>query len=221
MNQVEAILFDCDGTLVDSEILCSRAYVKMFAHCGIDLDLEEIFKLYKGVKLHEIIERVGSSRGVTLPTAELEPLYRQEVATLFERELQPIAYARELLARINAPICTVSNGPVSKMQHSLGLTGMLSYFADRLFSGYDIQRWKPDPAIIFHAAEQMQVAVERTILIDDSPAGVQAGIAAEIPVFYFCADQHNPVIDHPLVTRFDHLAQLPQLWHQRGWQLTD
>ncbi|MGQ6548356.1 6-phosphogluconate phosphatase [Serratia sp. IR-2025] len=220
MNQVECVLFDCDGTLVDSEVLCSKAYVHMFAHYGIELALEEVFKKYKGIKLYEIIERVNTEQGVNLPASDLEPIFRQEVARLFDAELQPIAGARELLAQMTAPMCTVSNGPVSKMQHSLGLTDMLSYFDDRLFSGYDIQRWKPDPAIVFHAAQQMQVPVERCILVDDSVAGAQAGIAAGIPVFYFCADPHNQPIDHPLVTTFDDLAQLPTLWQQRGWQLT-
>ncbi|KEY56574.1 6-phosphogluconate phosphatase [Serratia sp. DD3] len=220
MSQVECVLFDCDGTLVDSEVLCSKAYVHMFAHYDIEVSLEEIFKKYKGVKLNEIIEKISAEQGVTLPQTQLEPIYRQEVARLFDAELQPIAGAQALLAQMKAPICTVSNGPVSKMQHSLGLTQMLSYFDDRLFSGYDIQRWKPDPAIVFHAAQQMQVAVERCILVDDSAAGAQAGIAAGIPVFYFCADPHNKPIDHPLVTMFDHLSQLPLLWQQRGWQLT-
>lgn len=220
MNQVECVLFDCDGTLVDSEVLCSKAYVHMFAHYGIELALEEVFKKYKGIKLYEIIERVNTEQGVNLPASDLEPIFRQEVARLFDAELQPIAGARELLAQMTAPMCTVSNGPVSKMQHSLGLTDMLSYFDDRLFSGYDIQRWKPDPAIVFHAAQQMQVPVERCILVDDSVAGAQAGIAAGIPVFYFCADPHNQPIDHPLVTTFDDLAQLPTLWQQQGWQLT-
>jgi HAD superfamily hydrolase (TIGR01509 family) len=192
----------------------------MFAHYGIELALEEVFKKYKGIKLYEIIELVNAEHRVNLPASDLEPIFRQEVARLFDAELQPIAGARELLAQMNAPMCTVSNGPVSKMQHSLGLTDMLSYFDDRLFSGYDIQRWKPDPAIVFHAAQQMQVPVERCILVDDSVAGAQAGIAAGIPVFYFCADPHNQPIDHPLVTTFDDLAQLPALWQQRGWQLT-
>lgn len=220
MNQVECVLFDCDGTLVDSEVLCSKAYVHMFAHYGIELALEEVFKKYKGIKLYEIIELVNAEHRVNLPASDLEPIFRQEVARLFDAELQPIAGARELLAQMNVPMCTVSNGPVSKMQHSLGITDMLSYFDDRLFSGYDIQRWKPDPAIVFHAAQQMQVPVERCILVDDSVAGAQAGIAAGIPVFYFCADPHNQPIDHPLVTTFDDLAQLPALWQQRGWQLT-
>lgn len=74
-----------------------------------------------------------------------------------------IAGAQALLDAVSVPMCVVSNGPVSKMQHSLGRTGLLHHFADRLYSGYDIQRWKPDPALMFHAAEAMQVKAENCI----------------------------------------------------------
>ena len=118
------------------------------------------------------------------------------------------------------PMCVVSNGPVSKMQHSLGKTGMLRHFPERLYSGYDIQRWKPDPALMLHAAKAMNVNVENCILVDDSSAGAQSGIAAGMEVFYFCADPHNKPIDHPKVTTFTRLEALPELWKARGWNIT-
>ncbi len=102
---------------------------------------------------------------------------------LFDTELADIAGANELLASINVPMCVVSNGPVSKMQHSLGKLNMLHYFPEKLFSGYDIQRWKPDPALMFHAAKAMNVNVENCILVDDSSAGAQSGIDAGMEVF--------------------------------------
>lgn len=91
MNQVDCILFDCDGTLVDSEVLCSKAYVHMFAHYGIYLSLDEVFRKFKGVKLYEIIEQVNAEHGINLAKEELEPLYRQEVARLFDSELQQLS----------------------------------------------------------------------------------------------------------------------------------
>lgn len=144
MSQIEAVFFDCDGTLVDSEVICSRAYVSMFQAFGITLDLEEIFKRFKGVKLYEIIDIINEEHGVELAKADLEPVYRAEVARLFDTELEVIAGANALLDSMAVPMCVVSNGPVSKMQHSLGKLGMLHHFPDLLFSGYDIQRWKPD-----------------------------------------------------------------------------
>jgi beta-phosphoglucomutase-like phosphatase (HAD superfamily) len=106
------------------------------------------------------------------------------------------------------------------MQHSLGKLEMLHHFPEKLFSGYDIQRWKPDPALMFYAAKAMNVNVENCILVDDSSAGAQSGIDAGMEVFYFCADPHNKPIEHPNVTTFTDLAQLPELWKARGWDIT-
>ncbi|MBV8043168.1 6-phosphogluconate phosphatase [Pluralibacter sp.] len=220
MSSIEAVFFDCDGTLVDSEVICSRAYVHMFQEFGITLELDEIFKRFKGVKLYEIIDTINAEYGVDLQTARLEPVYRAEVARLFDTELEVIAGANALLNAMAVPMCVVSNGPVSKMEHSLGKTGMLHHFPEKLFSGYDIQRWKPDPALMFHAAKTMNVNVENCILVDDSTAGAQSGIAAGMEVFYFCADPHNKPLNHPKVTTFTDLAQLPELWKTRGWKIT-
>ena len=217
---VECVFFDCDGTLVDSEMLCTRANINTFAQFGISLSQQELFEKYKGVKLYDIIADVRQ-RYPQIPAVDvLEPLYRAEVARLFDQELQEIPGAKTLVESMQVPICTVSNGTVPKMQHSLGLTGMLPFFKEHLYSGYDIQHWKPEPDLMYYAADQMGVAIENCILIDDSEAGAKAGIAAGIPVFYYCADAHNPQLDHPLVTTFTDLAQLPALWRQRGWQLT-
>ncbi|WP_366544760.1 6-phosphogluconate phosphatase, partial [Salmonella enterica] len=125
MSQIEAVFFDCDGTLVDSEVICSRAYVTMFRQFGITLELTEVFRRFKGVKLYEIIDTISKEYGVALAKAELEPVYRAEVARLFDTELEAIAGANTLLESIKTPMCVVSNGPVSKMQHSLGKLGML------------------------------------------------------------------------------------------------
>lgn len=217
---VECIFFDCDGTLVDSEMLCTQAYVNTFAQYGATLSLQEMFEKYKGVKLYDIIADVCQQHQLTTPVAVLEPAYRREVARLFDLELKPINGAKALLEKLIVPTGVVSNGTVPKMQHSLGLTGMLSFFGDRLYSGYDIEHWKPDPELMYHAARQMGIPIQHCILVDDSEAGAKAGIAAGIPVFYYCVDAHNPTIDHPLVTVFDDMSQLPALWQARGWQLT-
>ncbi|PWC19998.1 6-phosphogluconate phosphatase [Brenneria roseae subsp. roseae] len=219
MSRIECVFFDCDGTLVDSEVLCCQAYVNVFIPYGVELSLDEMIKTYKGVKLHEIIARISQQYGLTISMEEAERHYRQDVKRLFDESLRPINGARELVQSIKVPMAVVSNGPVSKMQHSLGLTDMLQFFGDHLYSGYDLQKWKPDPAVIFYAAEQMQVPVQHGILVEDSPSGVQAGIAAGIPVFYYCADPHNMPIHHALVTPFDDMKALPQLWRERGWDI--
>lgn len=102
----------------------------MFREFGIHVDLEEIFTRFKGVKLYEIINIISKEQGVTMIQADAEHVYRAEVARLFDSELEVIAGANELLASVKVPMCVVSNGPVSKMQHSLGKLNMLHYFPE-------------------------------------------------------------------------------------------
>lgn len=114
MTSINCIFFDCDGTLVDSEYLCSKAYVHMFAHYGVHLSLDRVFKEFKGVKLYEIIERIKQEHAFESDRDEMEQIYRDEVARLFTTELKPIPHAESLLSQITVPMCTTSNGPVSK-----------------------------------------------------------------------------------------------------------
>ncbi|STV30795.1 phosphatase YieH [Klebsiella pneumoniae subsp. ozaenae] len=170
------------------------------------------------MKLYEIIDTINAEYGVNLQKATLEPIYRAEVARLFDSELEVIPGAQALLDAVSVPMCVVSNGPVSKMQHSLGRTGLLRHFTDRLYSGYDIQRWKPDPALMFHAAEAMQVKAENCILVDDSSAGAPVGDCRRHGSVLFPAPiRTTQPIDHPKVTTFTDLAELPALWQARGW----
>ncbi|MES4615138.1 MAG: 6-phosphogluconate phosphatase [Ewingella sp.] len=217
---IDCVLFDCDGTLVDSELLCCEAYVEMFAHFGVTVSFDEMYKTYKGVKLYEIIAIINKQHGLDVPKEEMEVIFRQHVARLFDSKLTAIDGVHQLLEQIQVPMCVVSNGPVSKMQLSLGKTGLLSFMGDNLFSGYDLQRWKPDPAVLYKAAEVMKVDIKRCILVEDSVAGAQAGIAAGIPVFYYCADPHNPPLDNPLVTTFHDMRELPALWRAKGYTIT-
>lgn len=219
MPQIECVFFDCDGTLVDSERLCCEAYVLMFAQFGVSVSYDEMFKKYKGVKIYEIIDIIKQQHGLTAEKEEMEIVFRQHLTRLFDEKLEPIDGAKALLEAITVPMCVVSNGPVTKMQHSLALTGLLPFMRDRLYSAYDVQRWKPDPALLYYAADAMQVPISSCILVEDSVAGAQAGIAANIPVYYYCADIHNPIIDHPLVTAFTDMHQLAAIWREKGYNI--
>ena len=219
MQPVECVLFDSDGTLVDSEILCCESFSNVFTSYGIPLSTEECIKQFKGTNLYKVFAQVRETYGLDQPDEKLEKEYRQDMARLFELSLQPIKGIRPLLEGITVPMAVVSNGPVTKMQHSLGLTKLINFFGDHLYSAFDIQRWKPDPALLQFASDKLSIPLEKCILIEDSFAGAHAGIAAGIPVFYYCADQHNTPIEHPLVTTFHDMAELPQLWKERGWDI--
>lgn len=207
-RNIECIIFDCDGTLVDSEVLCNQGLVNTFAHYGASLTLEECLTRYKGGKMQEILTRISEDHSVSESLDKLESEYRAELHQLFETSLQPVDGVRDMLEAIDLPKCVASNGPVTKMQHTLGLTGLLHHFEDRLYSAFDAQIWKPDPGLLAYAARHMQVNLENCVLVEDSVPGVMAGVNAGIPVFHYCKDEHSEPVDHPLVTRFWDMGDL-------------
>ncbi|MDR0806389.1 MAG: 6-phosphogluconate phosphatase [Enterobacteriaceae bacterium] len=219
MQSIECVLFDCDGTLVDSEILCCESFSNVFNSYGISLSTDECIRRYKGTNLYKVFAEIRVEFGLNQPDDKLEKEYRQELARLFDLRLEPIEGILPLLEGISVTMAVVSNGPVSKMQHSLGLTKLLDFFGDRLYSAFDIQRWKPDPALLQFASDNLSIPLNNCILVEDSVSGAHAGIAAGIPVFYYCADPHSKPIDHPLITPFYQMSELPDLWRARGWDI--
>lgn len=129
MKSVECVLFDCDGTLVDSEVLCCESFSMVFNHYGIPLSTPECISRFKGTNLYQVFDEVRKEYGLNQTDELLEKAYRQNMAELFEDHLQPIDGIRPLLEGMTVPMAVVSNGPVSKMQHSLGLTHLLNFLA--------------------------------------------------------------------------------------------
>lgn len=210
-DKVSCIIFDCDGTLIDSETLCCQALVNIFTIYGADITLEECLARFQGGKLADILMATRELTGVNVSLDTLEPLYRKEVAWLFEQHLQPISGAVELIESLqhkNIEMCIASNGPVSKLEHSLGLTGLLTQFQGRLFSAFDTNSWKPEPDLLYYAAMNMGVKTNECLFVDDTPNGVQAGINAGIKTIYFQSNKDAADIEHPLVTRVYELKEI-------------
>lgn len=209
--RTRCVIFDCDGTLVDSEILCNQALVNIFSRLGGHLTLQECLQHFQGGKIVDILAATRSRTGVRTPIDVLEPMYREECRQLFEQHLKPIPGVPELLATLHEQsidMCIASNGPVHKMEHTLSLTNLLPYFEGKLFSGFEACSWKPDPDLIHFAAMNMGYRLQDCVFVDDTLKGVQAGINADIPTFHFTACANTPHIDHPLVTP---LTTMPDL----------
>ncbi|KEI69562.1 6-phosphogluconate phosphatase [Endozoicomonas elysicola] len=208
---IECVIFDCDGTLVDSEILCNQGLVNVFTRYRALITLEECLTKYKGGKMVEILTAICGDHHLSLNLAELEKEYREELRQLFDKYLTPVNGVPLMLEKIQMPICVASNGPASKMEHTLGLTGLLPRFEGKLFSAFDANCWKPDPGLLAYAAKGMGVNLGKCVLVEDSVPGVMAGINAGIPVFHYCRDEHSEPVNHPLVTRFANMEALPSL----------
>lgn len=196
LQSVRCVLFDNDGTLVDSEALCTLALQQQFAAYGVTLDYQHLFDHYRGGQLSQIFHRLCQQHQLALPD-NYEHDYRARLATLFQAQLQPIAGAEALLQWCQAQgwiLAVVSNGPRSKIASTLAQCGLAHYFNQRYFSGYDCDVFKPDGRLYLHAAQSLGFSPEQCIVVEDSPPGVQAGLNAGITTF-FVNHHHTEVAD--------------------------
>ncbi|MDY7116516.1 HAD-IA family hydrolase [Halomonas sp. SSL-5] len=181
------LLFDCDGTLVDSEPLLADEMATALNAVGLPFQATDYVGEFRGARFRRIVAALESRHGRVDPAA-LEPLEHNMRANLNRRlatELTPIEGATEALAALSTfPMGVVSNGPENKIRTSLVATGLDALFGDHLFSAYTANCWKPDPCLYAHAAQQMGYPPEHCLAIEDSVVGVQAALGAGMRVVH-------------------------------------
>ena len=207
---IEAVIFDCDGTLVDSERLANAALAECVAPFGLRMTAEEAMRAYVGGKMADCVADLECRLGRKLPDSFI-PDVRRRTAEAFRTHLEPVEGATDLLANLRLPFCVASSGPMEKIELSLALTGLSRFFAsDRIFSAYDVGSWKPDPGLFLHAARSMGVAPAHCAVVEDSLRGVEAGTNAGMRTFWF---QPQGLLPRS-VEALHRLADLPELLAQ-------
>jgi len=210
MNNI-CVIFDLDGTLVDSEGLCNQAFLELLPQ--LNDSLEALTERYRGQKLSSILIDLENRLGLNLQDS-FEQHYRQRVAELFARDLKPMPGVLEMLATLNSPKCIASSGPLPKIRQALEVSGLAAYFADNLFSSYDVGSWKPDPGLFQYVAHAMGFVPCQCVVIEDSEVGITAAIAAGMtPLCYVQTGVTNSYQAAGHVV-FDDMSQLPQLLEQ-------
>lgn len=207
----DLIIFDCDGVLVDTELIQLRIMATMVQELGGTLTEEEALLYFRGSKMAEHLELIERDYLPRPLPATFEATMRQRWESAFQEKLEPIAGVRPMLEAISLPKCVASNGPLDKMRLTLTLTGLISYFDDRLFSAYEIGRWKPDPGLYLHAAEAMGIPPQHCAVVEDSAVGVQAAVAAGMTVFGFADNGRAAALTAAGAIVFAKMNQLPQL----------
>ena len=172
-RQIECILFDSDGTLVDSEPLSFVVLANMLEGHGARLDPDRLHLDYRGWKIGEVIEALCGDYGLELPDG-FEAAFRRRQADAFENQLDVIPGVRELLASLSLPMAVVTSGPMPKVRQALAVTGLEAFFGDNIYSAYELGVWKPDPEIYRMAARDMGFPIERCLAVEDSPIGLGA-----------------------------------------------
>ncbi|WP_432040368.1 HAD family hydrolase [Streptomyces cucumeris] len=209
----DLVVFDNDGVLVDSEPISNRHLAAYLTELGHPTDYEDSIRDYMGSAMHRIHELVLARTGQRLP-ADFDSTFHSRVFDAFRRELEPVAGVRTVLEKLradNIPFCVASSGSHERIRVALRKTGLYELFGEeRIFSSEDVGRGKPAPDLFLHAAERMGVAPPHCAVIEDSPLGVQAAVAAEMDVYGFTA--MTPA-DKLAAARalFSDMAELPRL----------
>lgn len=186
----DLVIFDNDGVLVDSEPISNTILAAYLTELGHPTSYEESIRDYMGSAMHRIHELVQERSGQRLPE-DFDDVFHGRVFAAFERELQPVPGAVQLLEKLAAdevPYCVASSGSHERIRVGHRKTGLDRWFDEgRVFSSQDVGRGKPAPDLFLHAAERMGVAPERCVVVEDSPLGVRAANAAGMDVYGFTA----------------------------------
>ena len=182
-RSIQLVIFDCDGTLVDSETVVADVLAACAREQGVSLTAQDCLRRFKGGRMADVVTVFEQEYGVRLPESFVAEFRERSNRALRER-LQPMKGAFELLEAMHLPYCLASNGMRSKMEVTLGTTGLDRFFTpDRIFSAYEVKAWKPAPELFLHAARHFAVAPEQCAVIEDSLPGIEAGLAAGMMVF--------------------------------------
>ncbi len=218
MPDVALVIFDCDGVLIDSELLSAQVLLEELAKIGVNIDLRYFFENCLGRNFAVVAERIARDTGQAIG-GEFERRYWKRLLERFESDLRPVAGAREVLARLPIPFCVATGSNTERATCSLDLAGFSQLVDGRLVSTSMVARGKPWPDLFLLAAERHGVSPPQCLVIEDSEMGVQAARAAGMPVWRFTGGSHFRA-DHrwmadrsPADKEFDDMADFFRLLH--------
>lgn len=189
----DLVIFDCDGVLVDSEIVAARVESQLLTEAGFEISAEEIAETYSGLTFKDIMLRIEETAGIPLQASLLDTAERLVDQRLASSELRSIEGVREAVAAVTAPRCVCSNSTPERLEMMLTATHLKPLFGDRIFSALATPSRKPKPApdIFLYAAGQMGADPARTFVIEDSVHGVHGARAAGMRVIGFTGAAHS------------------------------
>lgn len=183
------VIFDCDGVLIDSEIISARMLVGELGKLGVTIDLDYVARNFLGRSYPTVMQQIRTEFGLTLPDS-FEENYREGLLAAFRGDLRIVPGVRAVLEALAVPFCVATSSSPRRAEMSLGLVGLTDLVGDRLFTSTMVAKGKPAPDLFQHAAKAMGVVPEKTLVIEDSLTGIRAGIAAGMEVWRFTGGSH-------------------------------
>ena len=185
---LDLVIFDCDGVLIDSEVISARVLVELAAEAGIDFDTAHVRENFLGRSFPSVAQSIRETFGVPL-SPDFEARYRARLLERFELELRPTDGIEDLLGRLALPACVATSSSPQRAARSLAITG-LDRFLPKVFTASLVPRGKPAPDLFLHVAAAMDVPPELCLVIEDSRPGLVAARAAGMEVAFFAGASH-------------------------------
>ncbi|WP_295979930.1 HAD family phosphatase [uncultured Variovorax sp.] len=221
-----AVLFDCDGVLVDSEPITNRVLAQMLGELGWQITTEESMNTFTGKAVKDETALIEQKTGFKI-TDDWLKTFRTRRNEALERDLIAIPRApeaiREIHARLDGRIACASGADRHKVELQLAKVGLLEYFEGRIFSGHEMPRSKPHPDVYLAAAEALGVAPGQCAVVEDTVTGAMAGVAAGATVFGYSTGESGhsgpgPLLSVGAVRVFSDMSELPALLSGYGLQ---
>ena len=192
MNNIQLVIFDCDGVLVDSEYLASRIEAKLLTDAGYPIDPQTMSERFSGMNFRETLLEIEQEGAVPLSASLLGQSDRL-IDLALETQLDIIEGVDQTVRRMKYPKCICSNSSSDRLGISLGRTGLYRLFEPHIFAAYEVgtKKGKPDPNVFQFAAKRLNAAPQATVVIEDSVHGVTAAAAAGMRVIGFTGGSHT------------------------------
>jgi HAD superfamily hydrolase (TIGR01509 family) len=189
----DLIIFDCDGVLIDSEIISARMLISELAQLGVDVDLAYISRHFLGRSYPTVMEIIRREFQLVLPP-DFEDQYRARLLLAFEQELKVMPHLVGVIERLGVPYCVATSSSPLRAAKSLQHVGLGHLVGPALFTSTMVAHGKPAPDLFLYAASHMQTAPARCLVIEDSLTGIRAARAAGMDVWRFIGGSH--MVDH-------------------------
>lgn len=188
-TNLELVIFDCDGVLIDSEILSQRVLLALLKDKGVDADADYFKANFLGRTFENVTTKVAHDYSVVLDDS-FRQLFREELFKTFDKELRRTEQITTVLDKLCIPSCVATSSSPARVNHALKVAGLSDYFTDCVFTASEVEYGKPAPDIFLHAAKKMGVNPKNCIVFEDSVSGIKGGLAAGMQVVQFNGASH-------------------------------
>ena len=187
---IDFVIFDCDGVLIDSEILSMQVWAQLLSEYTIHIDQAYFFKHFLG-RSFEHVQSVIQDKFNFIVSPELAERFAEELKQIFEHRLTPTAGIKDVIKSLSVPYCLATSSSRARTHIALGATGLDAYFTEKqIFTASEVRQGKPAPDLFLHAARQRQFTPSRCLVIEDSAPGIQAANSAGMHWLHYTGASH-------------------------------